>query len=78
MSGASSVRRSSRLTKLRVTPSASAISAVDRYLPSSSIRVGAGAPVEGRGFAGAHACANDFRPDATSESERAPKRSVDN
>ena len=32
-SGGSSVNRSSRLTKLRVTPSASAISAADRYLP---------------------------------------------
>src|SRR5512134_744507 len=37
MSGASSVSRSSRLTKLRVTPSTSAISAADRYLPSSNI-----------------------------------------
>jgi hypothetical protein len=38
MSGESSVSRSSRLTKLRVTPSASAISAADRNFPSSSIR----------------------------------------
>ncbi|MGZ8876456.1 MAG: hypothetical protein ACXW1F_08315, partial [Halobacteriota archaeon] len=35
MSGASSVSRIMRLTKLRVTPSASAISAADRHLPSS-------------------------------------------
>ena len=62
ISGASKVSRNSRLTKLRVTPSASAISAADRYLPSSSIRfhrcARASARISvssGRGFAGAHA-----------------------
>ena len=37
MFGESSVNRSSRLTKLRVTPSASASAPADRYLPSSNI-----------------------------------------
>jgi hypothetical protein len=62
MSGASRVSRSSRLTKLRLIPSASAISAADRNLPSSSIRFHrcalASARISvssGRGFAGAQA-----------------------
>ena len=67
MSGASSVSRSRRLTKLRVTPSASAISAADRYLPSSSNRfhrcARASAQISassGLGFAGVQA---SRRPD---------------
>ena len=62
MSGESSVNRSSRLTKLRVTPSASASSPADRYLPSSSKRFHRCARTSARisalshrGFAGAHA-----------------------
>ena len=38
MSGTKSVRHSSRLTKLRVIPSASASLPADRHLPSSSNR----------------------------------------
>jgi hypothetical protein len=44
MSGKRGVNRSSRLTKLRVTPSASAISAADRYLPQASSSTDAPAP----------------------------------